>query len=190
MLQRSPVQVKVICLEQFRSPSAEHAIYFKTRNALRRTHMKFRLALFLAGASLLLAMPLCANTYVPGSDVSDKGQLSLLAAPRADFELDSANNEGLRAEGFSMGAAHKFQIGEPVADSDSGKSFGDFSSASSESDVHLDTRMKLHSFRGGTGEIFNLGNHSDGSALVPEPESVSLVLLGLAAIASISLRRR
>jgi len=50
--------------------------------------------------------------------------------------------------------------------------------------------MKLHSFRGGTGELFNLGSHSDDSALVPEPESVSLVLLGLAAIASMSLRRR
>lgn len=151
--------------------------------------MKFRLASFLAGASLLAAMPLCANTYVPGPDVSDKSQLSLLAAPRADFELDSANSEGLRAEGLSMGA-QKFQISQPVADSDSGKSFGDFSSASSNSDVHLDNRIKLHSFRGGTGESFTLGSHSDGSTLVPEPESVSLVLLGLAAIASMSLRRR
>jgi len=140
--------------------------------------MKFRLALFLAGASLLVAMPLFAEKYVPGPNISDKDQF--VAAPRADFELDSANNEGMRNDGVRQ---------QPVADSDSGKSFGAFSSASSNGDVHQD--MKLHSIRGGSGESSTLGSRSAGdTSVVPEPESVSLVLLGLVAIASISLRRR
>jgi hypothetical protein len=141
--------------------------------------MKFRLALFLAGASLLVAMPLFAEKYVPGPNISDKDQL--VAAPRADFELDSANNEGMRDNGIR-------QFNQPVADSDSSES-GAFSSASSDGDVHRD--MKLHSIRGGSGESSTLGSRPDGdTSVVPEPESVSLVLLGLVAIASISFRRR
>jgi len=42
--------------------------------------MKFRLALFLAGASLLVAMPLFAEKYVPGPNISDKDHPSRLRA--------------------------------------------------------------------------------------------------------------
>jgi hypothetical protein len=140
--------------------------------ALGRTSMmKFRLALLLlSGATLLAAMPAWADNYaVPVSET------------HAGFDLDSSIHEGFRAELFSSAGS----------DFSSPKSSGDFSSGDSNSDVHLDNRLKLHSYRGGSGESFTPGNQSDGGTnAVPEPEAVSLLLLGLAAIGSLTLRRK
>ena len=83
---------------------------------------------------------------------------------------------------------------EPGAGSDlvSLKSSGALSSASSKSDeIRASDFMKLDSYRGGTGEGSKTGTQSEVSpSVVPEPETLSLLLLGLTAIGSAALRRR
>jgi hypothetical protein len=132
--------------------------------------MKFNSALLLVGVTLLAAMPASADSYASRPAVGSE-KYQLIATPRADFALDGSKNEALRTELFSGDA---------------------FSSASSNSDdVRSLNFMKLDSYRGGTGEGSTAGGQSDGSIpVVPEPESASLVLLGLVAIGSMALRRR
>lgn len=154
--------------------------------------MKFRSMLLLSGVALLAAMPAWADSLSSSpAAVSEKYQF--IAASRADFSLDVSKNEALRPDLFSSDA-QRFQSSQPVADSDfvSLKSSGDFFSASSKSDeIRASDFMKLDSYRGGTGEGFKTGSQSDGSiSVVPEPESLSLLLLGLTAIGSMALRRR
>jgi hypothetical protein len=154
--------------------------------------MKFRLTLLLSGIALLAAMPAWADSMSSSpAAVSEKYQL--IAPPRADFAFDASKNEALRADLFSSDAL-RFQATQPVAESDlvSLKSSGDFFSASSKSDeIRASDFMKLDSYRGGTGEGLKTGSQSEVSpSVVPEPESLSLLLLGLAAIGSMALRRR
>lgn len=156
--------------------------------------MKVRLTLLLSGVALLAAMPVWADSLSSSpADVSERDQI--IAGSRADFALDASKNEALRADPFSSDAL-RFRGGQPGADEsdlDSLKSSGAFFSASSKSDeIRGRDFMKLDSYRGGTGEAFKTGNQSDGNifSVVPEPETLSLLLLGLAAIGSAALRRR
>jgi hypothetical protein len=154
--------------------------------------MKFRSTLLLSGVALLAAMPAWADS-LPSSPAVASEKYQFITASRADFAWDASKGEALRADHFSS-AAQRFQASQPVDESDlaSLKSSGVFFSASSNSDdVGALNFMKLDSYRGGTGESFKTGSQSDVSpSVVPEPESLSLLLLGLAAIGSMALRRR
>jgi len=154
--------------------------------------MKFRLTLLLSGVALLGAMPARADRLSSSPSVAS-GERQFIAAAPADFALDASKGEALRADSSSSDAL-RFQASQPVAGSDlvSFKSSGDFFSASSKSgEIRASDFMKLDSYRGGTGEGVKTGSQSDGSpSVVPEPESLSLLLLGLAAIGSMALRRR
>jgi hypothetical protein len=154
--------------------------------------MKFRLTLLLSGVALLAAMPAWADS-LPSSTATVSAKYQFIAASRADFALDASKNEALGADPFSSDAL-EFQASHPGAESDlvSVKSSGAFFSASSNSDeIRASDFMKLDSYRGGTGEGFKTGSQSHGSiSVVPEPESLSLLLLGLTAIGSMALRRR
>jgi hypothetical protein len=154
--------------------------------------MKFRSTLLLSGVALLAAMPAWADSMSSSPAVTSE-KYQIIAAPRADFALDASKSKALRADLFFSDVL-RFQASQPVAESDlvSLKSSGAFFSASSKSDeIRASDFMKLDSYRGGTGEGFKTGSQSDGSiSVVPEPESLSLLVLGLAAIGSMALRRR
>jgi hypothetical protein len=154
--------------------------------------MKFRSTLLLSGVALLAAMPAWADS-MSSSPSAVPGRYQFTATSRADFAWDASKSEAPRADLFSNDAL-RFQASQPVGESDSVsfKSSGDFFSASSNSDeIRASDFMKLDSYRGGTGEGFKTGSQSDGSvSVVPEPESLSLLLLGLTAIGSMALRRR
>ena len=154
--------------------------------------MKLRLTLLLSGVALLAAIPARADTMSSSPSVAFE-KYQLVTASRGDFALDASKNEALRGDLFSSDA-RRFQASQPVAELDlvSLKSSGAFFSASSNSDeIRSSDFMKLDSYRGGTGESVKTGTQSEVSpSLVPEPESLSLLLLGLAAIGSMALRRR
>ena len=154
--------------------------------------MKFRSTLLLLGVALLAAMPARADTLSSSPSVAS-GKYQFIATSHSDFALYASKNEALRADIFSSDAL-RFQASQPVGESDlvSFKSSGDFFSASSKSDeIRASDFMKLDSYRGGTGEGVKTGTESEVSpSVVPEPESLSLLLLGLAAIGSMALRRR
>jgi hypothetical protein len=153
--------------------------------------MKFRSTLLLSAVALLGAMPAWADTLSSSPSVAP-GKYEFIAASRADFALD-AKDEALRADPFSSDSL-RFQASQPGVGSDlvSLKSSGAFSSASSKSDdIRALNFVKLDALRGRIGESLKTGSQSDGSAsVVPEPETLSLLLLGLAAIGSAALRRR
>jgi hypothetical protein len=160
---------------------------------LGELNMNFRLALLLLGVVLLAAMPVPADS-LSSSPAAGFEKNQFVASSRADFVLDASKSEALRADPFSSDAL-RFQAGQLGAESDldSLKSSGAFFSASSKSDeIRASDFMKLDSYRGGTGEAFKTESQSDGniSSVVPEPETLSLLLLGLAAIGSAALRRR
>lgn len=155
--------------------------------------MKFSLALLLSTATLLAAIPTSADSFGSGSvRVSVRNQL--IASPRTDFESDSSKNETSRAELFLVRVERGFPAIEVVVDSDlaSHKALGAFSSALLRpEDVDARNSAKPGSYRGGTGEVLTEGRQPDDSTtLVPEPPSLSLFVFGLAAMASIALRRR
>jgi hypothetical protein len=154
--------------------------------------MKFRSTLLLSAVALLGAMPAWADTLSSSPSVAS-GKYQFIAASRADFALDASKDEAFRADPFSSDAL-RFQASQPGAGSDlvSLKSSGALSSASSKSDeIRASDFMKLDSYRGGTGEGSKTGTQSEVSpSVVPEPETLSLLLLGLTAIGSAALRRR
>lgn len=172
--------------------------------------MKFRTTLLLCGAALLVSAPAWADGISPASTREfERNRLSAAATVDFGLKLNSPYNKGIGAEFTPPGVAiHQLELNESldISDSSHSKALGALFFAREKKGIDPVDFIPLDSHRGGTstsrgeedGESNNEGESdarkgkvriSGNLAVVPEPESLSLLLLGLAAVGSLARRR-